>query len=333
MFNKLLTALFIIVIGVLTAGVISYAWTEPTTPPPSGNISISGGGDTLWTAANNVIYTANTSSFIGVGAATADTAYKITTSGGGVKTKGSTNTSSGYSLYAENSSNASLLAVRNDGNVGIGTAAPNYKLDVNGSANFSGVCLNGNCISGWPSCPSGQVMQGFTSSGPSCVTVSSSSGGTSNDFTVSVNINSPKRLFGGSDISCGANGQFGSSQGSTYCNDTVTKPNVVVLNVDESGTGTFNWSGTGVGHCSGKSCTFSDTATNIQVTFTPTSSGGSGSCDLSGIGYVGTKPNGYICYKTGPGFITKNTCSNGNWSGVRCSTSNPCPNTSPTCPN
>jgi len=335
MFNKLLTALFIIVIGVLTAGFISYAWTEPTTPPPSGNIAISGGGDTLWTASNNIIYAANTGSFIGVGAPTADTTYKITTSGGGIKAKGSTIDSSRYALYAENSGGAALMAVRNDGNIGIGTATPSYKLDVSGSANFSGVCLNGSCISSWPTCGSGYVLQGITSSGPNCVAVSGlgGGGGTSNDFTVSVNINSPKRLYGGNDISCGANGSFGSSQGSTSCNDTITKPNVAVLNVDEPGTGTFAWSGTGVGHCSGKSCTFSDTATNIQVTFTPTSSGGSGSCNLSDIGYIGTKSNGYVCTKTGPGYLTKHTCSNGTWSSIRCSSTNPCPNSIPTCPN
>ena len=47
--------------------------------------------------------------------------------------KGTTADSSAASLEVTNSSNTSLLYVRNDGNVGIGTASPGYTLDVAGT--------------------------------------------------------------------------------------------------------------------------------------------------------------------------------------------------------
>lgn len=47
--------------------------------------------------------------------------------------KGTTSDTTAASLEVTNSSNASLLYVRNDGNVGIGVTAPGAKLDVNGN--------------------------------------------------------------------------------------------------------------------------------------------------------------------------------------------------------
>jgi|GEM_PF-2698518 len=49
-------------------------------------------------------------------------------------------------------SSADHLIITNTGNVGIGkTPDTAYKLDVAGKVNASGFCINGNCISSWPS--------------------------------------------------------------------------------------------------------------------------------------------------------------------------------------
>jgi hypothetical protein len=41
--------------------------------------------------------------------------------------------------------------ISNSGNVGIGTTSPGYKLDVNGVANATQLCIAGDCKSSWPS--------------------------------------------------------------------------------------------------------------------------------------------------------------------------------------
>jgi len=66
----------------------------------------------------------------------------------GLKIKGSTADSSRYAAYYLNSSSAPLLHVRNDGNVGIGIAAPSSKLEVAGTVKATAFTGNGSNISG-----------------------------------------------------------------------------------------------------------------------------------------------------------------------------------------
>ncbi len=47
--------------------------------------------------------------------------------------KGTTSDSTASSLEVTNSANTSLILVRNDGNVGVGTASPNTNLDISGT--------------------------------------------------------------------------------------------------------------------------------------------------------------------------------------------------------
>lgn len=55
-----------------------------------------------------------------------------------VRIQGETSDASKLALLINNAAQNSLLAVRNDGNVGIGTSTPTYRLEVNGSFHASG---------------------------------------------------------------------------------------------------------------------------------------------------------------------------------------------------
>lgn len=55
-----------------------------------------------------------------------------------VRIQGETSDASKLALLINNAAQHSLLAVRNDGNVGIGTSTPTYRLEVNGSFHASG---------------------------------------------------------------------------------------------------------------------------------------------------------------------------------------------------
>ena len=88
---------------------------------------------------------------VGTGEALAVTRYNLTgfgtlTPAARVDILGTGNTSATTSLRVVNSSSASLLFVRDDGNVGIGTSSPAKKLDVVGDINVSGTITGGNIV-------------------------------------------------------------------------------------------------------------------------------------------------------------------------------------------
>jgi hypothetical protein len=84
-----------------------------------------------WALSSSSLYPTSTTYNLGVGTASLDSNYKITTSGGGIKAE-STSQPAGYF----NSTSGYGLIV-NNGNVGIGTTAPGEKLDVNGNVRAS----------------------------------------------------------------------------------------------------------------------------------------------------------------------------------------------------
>ena len=58
-------------------------------------------------------------------------------------------------VYIQDNNIGNTLINANGGNVGIGTASPNYKIDVNGQINGNSICISGDCRSSWPSGGSG----------------------------------------------------------------------------------------------------------------------------------------------------------------------------------
>ncbi len=94
-----------------------------------------------WTDDGTTVRLTTVSDYVGVGTASVDTNYKITTSGGGIKAE-STNQPAGYF-----SSASGYGLIVNSGNVGIGTTGPGYKLDVVGTLHSSGAgTIDGNFV-------------------------------------------------------------------------------------------------------------------------------------------------------------------------------------------
>jgi hypothetical protein len=98
---------------------------------------------------------------VGTGEALAVTRENLTgfgtlSPGARVEILGTGNTSATASLSVRSSAASPLLFVRDDGNVGVGTAGPAHKLDVAGNVNASGLCLGGSCKSSWSEVGGGQ---------------------------------------------------------------------------------------------------------------------------------------------------------------------------------
>lgn len=136
--------------GLCIAGTCKTGWDQIT-------------GTNYWTLNGSNLYPNQTSYILGVGTASLDSNYKITTSGGGIKAE-STNQPAGYF----NSASGYGLIV-NSGNVGIGTMSPGYKLDVAGDVRWTGTLQGGSVpwttLTSFPSaCSSGQYVSAVGSS-------------------------------------------------------------------------------------------------------------------------------------------------------------------------
>ena len=84
-----------------------------------------------WTDSGAIVYLTDSTDEIGVGTASVDTSYKITTSGGGIKAESGSQPAG----YFDSSTGYGLIV--NSGNVGIGTTGPATNLDVRGSGGSS----------------------------------------------------------------------------------------------------------------------------------------------------------------------------------------------------
>ena len=143
-------------ITILSSGNVGIGTTTPgyKLDVQSGQINASGGlciaGDCKtswsavgaaggWTDDGTVVRLTTASDNVGVGTATVDTNYKITTSGGGIKAESTTQPAG----YFSSASGYGLLV--NSGNVGIGTTTPGAKLqvDINDPTVFSETQLTG----------------------------------------------------------------------------------------------------------------------------------------------------------------------------------------------
>lgn len=154
-----------------------FAWTNPTQLPPFGtpSISVSGGNVGIGISSPSNLFTVNQPVNANV------TSY--TTYGIGLYNQGTINATLGAdATYAYLQSWASKpLQINNQGNntiinsgsgnVGIGTANPTQKLDVNGYVKGTGLCIGADCRISWPAvtCPCGAC---WSTIAPNCAFVS-----------------------------------------------------------------------------------------------------------------------------------------------------------------
>lgn len=120
------------VVGVLStvlAGVQLFAFTEPTLPPPAGNLPapVTTGGVGQVKPGDLTISKPDNTALL--------TADKLVTIGGAIL----------------NTGGALNGLIVDKGNVGIGTSNPTQKLDVNGTIKaLTSVCIGGDCRTKWP---------------------------------------------------------------------------------------------------------------------------------------------------------------------------------------
>ena len=117
-------------------------------------------------------------------------------------------------------SNSTQMILNSSGNVGIGTAAPDYKLDVAGQINaLSGLCIAGDCKANWAAVGGGDITavtagSGLSGGGPTGdVTLSVAAGGVTNAMLA----NSSLTVTAGIGLSDGGAVSLG---GSTTLNNT-----------------------------------------------------------------------------------------------------------------
>jgi hypothetical protein len=104
----------------------------------------------------------NTNGEVWIGYTTDQGAYTLQVNGN-VFFKGSTSVGPESALNVTNSSDNSLLFVRNDGNVGIGNSSPGFKLDVTGSGRFTGALTASSSITGGAITLTGGTDYGYIS--------------------------------------------------------------------------------------------------------------------------------------------------------------------------
>ncbi len=118
------------VAGVIHSSTGGYRFPDGTTQTTAATGG--GGGSNYFTLSGSNLYPTSTTYNLGVGTASIDANYKITTAGGGIKAESTTqpagyfNSTSGYGLIV------------NTGNVGIGTTAPGAKLEIAGQIKITG---------------------------------------------------------------------------------------------------------------------------------------------------------------------------------------------------
>ncbi len=161
-FWKLATSISLVGLALVLIYQVSYAWTNPTSNPPSGAgaITANGGKVGIGTAAPagtlDIVNTLDGSPSLRISNTVSNNPYIQFQSGGFIQDLGSgalrerASGTSGYLVFDTNSTER--VRIDSSGNVGIGTAAPSAKLHVSGGAikndgTGAGITTAGNVLS------------------------------------------------------------------------------------------------------------------------------------------------------------------------------------------